>query len=171
MLDHQLRRFYKAHGTRYDYQWVTYYKGNLTRIMVVCPDHGPWETTFANHGAGHGCPRCAKYGFDYDKPAVFYYARVNCTPGPLYLVGISNHSFRKRYRKNDRALMDLLFQWEFDVGMDCYNFEQQIIEDNKEHLFQGVCPLDRKGRGPNAKSKELFTKDILNGEPRGILPG
>jgi len=47
------------HGDRYDYSKVDY-KSNRTPITIVCPDHGTFEQTPADHvHSGAGCPTCS----------------------------------------------------------------------------------------------------------------
>jgi hypothetical protein len=46
-----------VHGDLYDYLWVNY-KDIKTKVVIVCPDHGPFEQTPSDHTQGCGCPRC-----------------------------------------------------------------------------------------------------------------
>jgi Zn finger protein HypA/HybF involved in hydrogenase expression len=46
-----------VHGDRYHYSQVEY-KNNSTKIMITCPDHGPFQQTPATHLRGRGCPVC-----------------------------------------------------------------------------------------------------------------
>jgi hypothetical protein len=61
-LSHSLERFLKdarkAHGDRYDYSQVKYINA-LTKITIICPDHGSFEQKPANHVRDVGCARCA----------------------------------------------------------------------------------------------------------------
>lgn len=58
-----MERFLKQaagmHGNRYDYSRVRYVTG-LSRVTIVCPEHGAFEQTGTSHLAGKGCPECAK---------------------------------------------------------------------------------------------------------------
>jgi len=56
-----LRRAKEVHGHKYDYSQVEY-KSALTKVTIICPRHGPWEQTPANHlfGLGTGCPACSE---------------------------------------------------------------------------------------------------------------
>ena len=55
----------KVHGDKYDYSKVEY-KGNKTKVCIICPEHGEfWQTPNA-HLLGQGCPRCSKKMFDKD---------------------------------------------------------------------------------------------------------
>ncbi len=44
------------HGSKYDYS-RTEYVGNHRKVMIVCPEHGEFQQTPANHLSGQGCPR------------------------------------------------------------------------------------------------------------------
>ena len=48
----------KVHGDKYDYSLVDY-KGNKTKVKIICPIHGVFEQIPFNHLRGTGCPYCA----------------------------------------------------------------------------------------------------------------
>lgn len=48
----------KRHGERYDYSKVEY-KDSLTKVCIVCPEHGEFWQTPQAHVRGNGCPKCA----------------------------------------------------------------------------------------------------------------
>jgi len=56
-----LKKFLKKaraiHGNKYDYNKVVYIN-NHTKVVIVCPMHGEFEQTPANHHSGKGCPIC-----------------------------------------------------------------------------------------------------------------
>lgn len=47
------------HNNQYDYSKVEYVNSK-TKIGIVCPTHGLFYQTPADHVQGHGCPICAK---------------------------------------------------------------------------------------------------------------
>lgn len=48
----------QKHGYKYDYKKVEY-KGNKTKVCIVCPIHGEfWQRPY-KHLQGQGCPKCA----------------------------------------------------------------------------------------------------------------
>jgi len=53
-----IREFQAAHGGRYDYS-KTEYVNAVTNLQVVCPVHGDFWQTPANHLRGNGCPKCS----------------------------------------------------------------------------------------------------------------
>lgn len=46
------------HGNKYDYSKVRY-TNNSTKVCIICPEHGEFWQTPANHLRGSGCPECA----------------------------------------------------------------------------------------------------------------
>lgn len=56
-LDTFVERARKIHGDKYDYSQSTY-TGMLEKIKIICPEHGEFWQTPANHLKGKGCPTC-----------------------------------------------------------------------------------------------------------------
>lgn len=60
-LGHSHERFLedarRAHGDQYDYSQVNYVN-SLTKVTIVCPDHGAFRQKPANHIRDVGCPKC-----------------------------------------------------------------------------------------------------------------
>ena len=48
----------KIHGNKYDYSKVNY-ANNITKIIIVCQEHGEFEQMPKSHLKGHGCLQCA----------------------------------------------------------------------------------------------------------------
>lgn len=49
----------KIHGTKYDYSQSNYIN-NHKKVKIICPEHGIFTQTPANHLRGVGCPICSK---------------------------------------------------------------------------------------------------------------
>lgn len=47
----------QLHGNKYDYSLVEYIN-NRTRVKIICPEHGIFETTPQIHLKGNKCPTC-----------------------------------------------------------------------------------------------------------------
>ncbi len=60
-IDAFLRRAKEEHGSKYDYSKVKY-KNALTRVEIICPDHGSFWQTPGVHLAGSGCSVCSGRG-------------------------------------------------------------------------------------------------------------
>lgn len=52
-----IQRACEKHGDRYDYSKVLYIAAKK-KVMIICPEHGEFEQTPANHCTGHGCYEC-----------------------------------------------------------------------------------------------------------------
>ncbi|MDH5572515.1 MAG: hypothetical protein OEY89_12170 [Gammaproteobacteria bacterium] len=78
-----------VHGDRYDYS-LAEYKGIHKNVIIICPEHGAFPQTPANHYAAKGCPDCGgskphttesfieaarkKHGDKYDYSQVDYHS-------------------------------------------------------------------------------------------------
>lgn len=49
--------FKKIHGEKYDYSKAVYVNSKV-KVLVICPDHGPFEVTPNHHLKGVGCRKC-----------------------------------------------------------------------------------------------------------------
>lgn len=52
-----IERAMQIHGSKYDYSEVNYVN-SITKVSIICPDHGEFWQTPANHLQGKGCPKC-----------------------------------------------------------------------------------------------------------------
>lgn len=58
-LDEVLKRFYNAHGNKYDYSKVVYVTKD-TDVEIICKKHGSFWQTPDTHWRGGNCPECNK---------------------------------------------------------------------------------------------------------------
>ncbi len=61
MIDRKEKFIDKArnrHGDKYDYSKVEYVD-SLTKVCIICPEHGEFWQTPQGHVRGQGCPKCA----------------------------------------------------------------------------------------------------------------
>jgi hypothetical protein len=49
----------QTHNNKYDYSLVDY-KNSLTKVKIICPEHGVFEQMPGNHLYGQQCPKCAR---------------------------------------------------------------------------------------------------------------
>ena len=63
-LSERVEKFFEnslsVHGDRYDYSKVEYVNA-ITKVTIICPDHGEFQQTPSNHKGGKGCPECARF--------------------------------------------------------------------------------------------------------------
>ena len=55
-----------VHGDKYDYSKVEY-KNAITKVCIICPEHGKFWQIPNSHLHGNGCPKCAKNGVKLTK--------------------------------------------------------------------------------------------------------
>lgn len=51
----------RVHFNKYDYSKVEYINSQ-TKVCIICPEHGEFWQTPANHLSGQGCPKCRLVG-------------------------------------------------------------------------------------------------------------
>jgi len=56
-LDEVISDFKKIHGNKYDYGKVNY-KNNMSKVEIICPEHGSFFQTPSDHKSGQGCLKC-----------------------------------------------------------------------------------------------------------------
>ena len=64
-----IKRAKEVHRDKYDYSKVKY-KTVHTKVCVICPEHGEFWVTPANHCSTHnkcGCPRCKGHIFNTEE--------------------------------------------------------------------------------------------------------
>ena len=52
-----IKRAREVHGDKYDYSLVVYTHSHK-KVTIICPIHGPFEQSAANHLRGRGCAKC-----------------------------------------------------------------------------------------------------------------
>jgi hypothetical protein len=126
--------------------------------QLQCNECGKiWECKIADIFNSHqcGCPDCADYGFKPNQPAVLYYIQLIGPNGPLWKIGITNRSVRKRLYLDRDRLLSVLLEDKYALGSQAKRTEQEILKLHAAHLYRG--PKFMKGGG----DREIFTCDIL----------
>lgn len=123
-----------------------------TVIPFYCKTHGITERTFGDLLRGLGCRNCKTNGFSIVKPGVLYYASIN--NGTAYKIGITNYSVEKRFPAKDFSNLQVIKEWYFEDGHECYKQEQKILKEFKEFKYKGPNLLVNG-------NTEMFNKDIL----------
>lgn len=142
------------HSNLYSYGNVVY-DGAYSKIIITCKVHGEFTQRPNDHLNGCGCPKCAITGFKKTKSATLYYLRITSGTDIAYKVGITNRTVQERFNNIDLEKIQVLKIWEFPLGVDAYDKEQEILKLYKEHKYIGE-PLLSSG------NTELFTHDILS---------
>jgi len=142
---------------RYKYPVISFFEYQ-SKIPIICPVHGEFVQYAHNHlNQNNGCPKCAEYGFNPDKPAILYY--LYDPQEDLYKIGITNKTIEERFGKSfcsNRAIA-ILEQTHFDNGLDAYLAEQEILEAfGYARCENPSWPETKGGR------TEFFKEDILH---------
>ena len=127
-------------------------KGKLTNW--VCSEGHSFKKAYKGLKRQTGCPLCAEGGIDLTQPMILYYLRINTEP-PMYKIGITKRSVKGRFSKDPVRLITELQTWKYDIGLDAFNKEQEILDKYKEFKYNGSEFLKSKGH------TEIFTKDVL----------
>lgn len=145
------------HGSRYNYSKVRYVN-NVTRVTIICPDHGPFEQIPSNHihiKLKTGCPDCADSGFNPNEPAVLYYLAITTDDGDTrYKIGITNRTVETRFRPPDLARIRKVKTWRYAIGRAAAEREAEILRQYSGERYYGPDIL-------LSGNTELFTHDIL----------
>lgn len=143
-----------THNGLYDYNLVDY-KNSRTKVAIICKMHGVFMQTPNSHIIkGNGCPLCAAYGFDKEKPAILYYLRVKTGNEVLYKIGVTNRTVQERFSKIDLEKIVVIKTWYFNSGINALLEEQHIITSHTNFRYIGEKILD-------SGNTELFTKDVF----------
>lgn len=149
-----ISRFKQVHSDKYDYSSVEYIRGDI-KVKIICPIHGLFEQRPEDHLTGRGCPSCATYGFDRNKPAVLYYLKITTENGQmLYKIGITNRTVEERFQLKDLEKIEIVKQKLYENGQDAYDWEQKLLKMYKQYQYTGPNILV-------SGNTELFTEDII----------
>lgn len=96
--------------------------------------------------------------FNFLKPAIMYYFRIEYEGSFLWKIGITNYSVDTRYYKRDFIRMSNHYAWEFDTGAEAFNAEQTVLSQHMDYSYTGPTPFT-----DGTKGTECFTVDILEG--------
>jgi hypothetical protein len=130
------------------------YVGIKTKVSLVCGDDHSFCMTPQNVKRGHGCPACAKTGFNQCIPAILYY--IVFYPQPtraVYKIGITNRTVAERYSQC-KTPYRILVEKQFESGLDCLNEETMLIRKHRKHRCKDA-PVD------GLRNRELFDIDVL----------
>jgi len=128
------------------------------KILVKCKTCGYKRRVFPSsvNNLIKGCPCCADYGFQPDKPAILYYIRVETfDANPLYKIGVTNRTLRKRFPRDFDNKITILETVKFEVGAEAFKMEQEVLKEYEQYRYDGPDILNSNG------NDELFTLDVL----------
>jgi hypothetical protein len=123
-------------------------------ILHSCSEGHEWLIRPDNILRGDGCPSCASYGFDPNKPATLYYVKISSKYLTYYKIGITNN-LEKRFQAERDKVIKVLLTENFDLGIDAREKEQKLLSLHKEQRVKHSGFLKSRG------NTELFKIDVL----------
>ncbi len=132
------------------------YIDTRTPILHECEIGHIWRASPSNVLKGSGCPSCAHYGFNPDKPARLYYIKFSKDSETYYKVGITNRSIRERFNKDKDLEIIVLYEHVFTSGYEARELEKSILEEYKPLRINNTTEILNSGG-----NTELFKIDVL----------
>lgn len=99
--------------------------------------------------------------FGLDRPMLLYYLRVEVRgrAAPLYKIGFTRHSVRRRYRAETAVAWRVLRVWAFANAAAAKAEERRIKREHADDRYTGAPVFLHVGTG------ELFVRDVLSLDP------
>lgn len=138
-----------VHANKYKYK--NYIKASA-KVTITCPMHGDFEQEATGHMAGKGCPKCGKYGFQPNQPAILYYLEIN--DGKVYKIGVTNRTVNERFYVSELKNIKSVFTINLKTGSEALKLETAILRKFKSHKYTGEDLL-------SSGNTELFNKNIF----------
>ena len=135
-----IKKARKEHGNKYDYSKVNYVNA-LTKVCIICTDHGEFWQTPSSHLSGKGCQKC---NLSHLERNVMNY---------LDEMGIT-YDYQKRFKWLGMQSLDFYLP-DYNVGIEC---------QGEQHFF----PIDFEGKGVEWACKE-FDENILRDKKKKTL--
>ena len=110
-----IKKAKKVHKDKYDYSKVDYVN-SVTKVCIICPEHGEFEQRSSNHLRGDGCQTC---NLSHLERSVMNY---------LDEVGIT-YDYQKRFDWLGRQSLDFYLP-DYNVGIEC---------QGRQHFFPVEC--------------------------------
>lgn len=136
--DQFIRDAKKIHGEKFDYS-KSKYINHYIKVEIACSRHGIfWQSPGKHISSEHGCPKCAKFGFDQNKPGFNYVHLMQETGTDLKFVkyGITNvPRKRKSQLKNQIKIPNIKYEILETYMIRSDLGSTSVILENKLHDF------------------------------------
>jgi hypothetical protein len=123
----------EIHGDKYDYSKVVYIHGSIP-VIITCKEHGDFELSPTRHLSNeHGCPKCAKNGYNIYKPGKVYVLQNSL--GTITKVGITNFDPKDRAEhisRNREDKFSVVKVYEFEDGRLANQIETAVLRQLRE---------------------------------------
>lgn len=138
---------------RIDYRPLELYEGTNTPILHKCYSCGEsWKVKPGHILAGHGCPKCLRKGPANNRPCILYYIKIE---NKYFKIGITGNSVFTRFSKDRDKKIDIIFEKQFDTGLEAKLEEERILLEYNKYLVYVPRLLESKG------NTEIFHTNIL----------
>ncbi len=148
----------KSHETyqnQVPYKVLDRYVNDYTKLRHECSEGHVWDAVPGNIIRGHGCPKCANYGFDRTSPAVAYYIKITKDNETYYKIGVTNSNVKNRFIHDRDKNIVTLMEKKFATGALAVEYEESILNKFEQHRINVPKWLRSNG------NTELFEFDIL----------
>jgi hypothetical protein len=111
------------------YQPLVEYKSSVTKwrcIHILCGREISVRYNTINGNQG-GCRYCAKYGFNYNKPAYFYLLTNSELKAHKVGIGTTSNIRKDRVKSHQKHGWTLVKRLDFEVGEQAFQLEQRIL--------------------------------------------
>lgn len=137
-----ISRANEVHANQYDYSQIEY-KNAITKVNILCPEHGEFKQTPDKHLGGTGCPKCSN-GVSRGERQIM---KVLDELGVLY---------EREKRFSDLCGTTKNSRLRYDFWLPDYNL---LIEYDGEHHFE---PVQTKGRLSKNKAAVKHKRTKIN---------
>lgn len=165
-LEEFTKRANKIHKSSYDYSKGEYVD-SMSKILIICPEHGKFWQKVNNHLNGQGCPKCNyNHGFSRSRWIKFCNQRKNSEP-KLYIIrcfnedenfikiGITIRSIAQRFPSKGHL------PYEYEVIKEIKG-SPTFVYDRENYLHKKFSNLKYKPLKSFLGETECFTLDTLN---------
>ena len=122
--------------------WVNGYKNARSKLILKCNVDGciftPKLTSFINNKEDNGCPSCAVYGFDSNRPATIYLVKWTKDDSCFLKFGITNRDYKLRIANQQlktEYLPEVLYLFHLENGKASKEIESGIKQNFSTHYI------------------------------------
>lgn len=135
-----LAKLESVHPNKFGTELVDYVNNN-TNVKLICKHHGEFSTKPASLLSGTGCRKCARNGFNTNKPASLYVLMFD----NLIKVGITNNTVKSRVTQINNSFgnkFEIVKTFECISGQFVADTETKILRDLRATHKQPITKFD-----------------------------
>jgi len=139
--DEFIKKAKKIHGDKYDYSKVKYDKA-ITKVCIICPEHGEFWQTPNCHLNGQGCPKCKQSKMENEISLLLKQYNINFEQ-------------QKRFKWLGRQSLDFYLP-DYNIAIECQG--KQHFESRER--FGGIDGLNERLEKDKRKKYICETNNI-----------